>query len=150
MALSEVWVQQLIDREFEGVELVLLEEAGDRRHKIVRLFIDHAGGVTHELCSRVSGAVGDAFDEADLMEGAYTLEVSSPGLERPLRKRGHFEAQMGKKVYVKTKSPVEGAKVWQGVLAEVDADAIVVEDAGRRVRIPLGEIGSAHLIYEFK
>ena len=150
VALSEAWVQGIIDQEVEGVELVLLEEVGSRRQRIIRLYIDHQGGVTHELCGRVSGAVGRALDEVDTVEGAYTLEVSSPGLERPLRKRSHFEAQVGKKVYVKTRVPVEGTKVWQGILAEVGPDEIVVKDAGREARIPLGEIGSAHLIYEFK
>jgi ribosome maturation factor RimP len=113
VALSEAWVQQLIDQEVEGVELVLLEEVGSRREKVLRLYIDHPGGVMHELCSRVSEAVGQALDETDTFEGTYTLEVSSPGLERPLRKRSHFEAQIGKKVYVKTRMPVEGTKVWQ-------------------------------------
>ncbi|NLE10824.1 MAG: ribosome maturation factor RimP [Actinobacteria bacterium] len=150
MALSESWIQELIDQEVEGVELVLLEEMGGKRQKIIRLYIDHPDGVTHELCSRVSGAVGRVFDESDAIAGAYTLEVSSPGLERPLRKRSHFEAQLGKKVYVKTRAPIEGAKVWQGILMEVDADAIVIADADRKAMIPLGEIGSAHLIYEFE
>ena len=54
MALTEAWFQQVIDREVEGVELVLLEQAGDRRKKILRLYIDHAGGVTHDLCAKVS------------------------------------------------------------------------------------------------
>ncbi len=84
------------------------------------------------------------------IDGPYTLEVSSPGIERPLRKRSHFEAQLGKKVYVKTRMPVEGSKVWQGTLLEVGADEIVVQEAGREARIPLGEISSAHLIYEFR
>jgi ribosome maturation factor RimP len=97
----------------------------------------------------VSAAVGAALDEVDAFEGAYTLEVSSPGIERPLRKRSHFEAQIGKKVYVKTRQPIEGSKVWQGVLLEVPDDAIVVEEAGRRARIPLEEIATAHLMYEF-
>jgi ribosome maturation factor RimP len=149
VALSEGWVQQVIDREVENVELVLLEELGNRRMKIVRLYIDHPGGVTHDLCSRVSGVVGDAIDEAGWFEGGYTLEVSSPGIERPLRKRSHFEAQVGKKVWVKTKVPVDGAKVWQGVLLEVVDEEIVVKDAGREVRIPLNVVSSAHLIYEF-
>ncbi|OFW60604.1 MAG: hypothetical protein A2133_11770 [Actinobacteria bacterium RBG_16_64_13] len=148
--MSEAWVQQIIDREVEGVELVVLEEVGGKRQKTLRLFIDHMGGVTHDLCSRVSGAVGRALDEEDVFEGAYALEVSSPGLERPLRKRSHFEAQVGKKVYVKARVPIEGAKVWQGTLLRVETDGIVVEDAGRQAVIPLGEIGNAHLIYEFK
>ena len=150
VALSEEWFQRIIDQEVEGVELVLLEEVGGRRYKTLRLYIDHPGGVTHELCSRVSGAVGRALDEADAVEGAYTLEVSSLGIERPLRKRSHFEAQVGKKVYVKTRLPVEGSKVWQGFLLEVGTESIVVQEAGREARIPLGEILSAHLIYEFR
>jgi ribosome maturation factor RimP len=147
--LTEAWVQQVIDREIEDVELVILEEAGSRRQKIVRLYIDHPAGVTHDLCARVSGVVGRALDEADAFEGAYSLEVSSPGIERPLRKRSHFEAQLGKRIYVKTRVPVEGSKIWQGTLLEVGTDEIVVQEAGREARIPLGEVASAHLIYEF-
>ena len=149
MALTEEWFQQVIDQEVEGVELVLVEEAGNRRQKILRLFIDRPEGVNHELCAKVSGAVGRALDEVDAFEGAYMLEVSSPGIERPLRKRSHFEAQVGKKVYVKTRVPVEGGKVWQGMLREVTEDSVVVEEAGRLARIPLEEITSAHLMYEF-
>jgi ribosome maturation factor RimP len=149
VALTEEWFQQVIDREVEDVELVLLEEAGSRRLKILRLYIDSPAGVTHDLCARVSVAVGHALDEVDAYEGAYTLEVSSPGIERPLRKRSHFEAQVGKKVYVKTRLPVEGSKVWQGILIEVTEDSVLVEEAGREARIPLEEITGAHLIYEF-
>jgi ribosome maturation factor RimP len=149
VALTEEWFQQVIDREVEGVELVLLEEAGGRRYKVLRLYIDQPGGVNHELCAKVSSAVGKALDEADAFEGAYTLEVSSPGLERPLRKRSHFEAQIGKKVHVKTRQPIEGSKVWQGILLEVTDDAVVVLEAGREARLPLEEITSAHLVYEF-
>ena len=147
--LTEAWVQQVIDREIEDVELVILEEAGSRRQKILRLYIDHPAGVTHDLCARVSGVVGRALDEADAFEGAYSLEVSSPGIERPLRKHSHFEAQLGKRIYVKTRVPVEGSKIWQGTLLEVGTDEIVVQEAGREARIPLGEVASAHLIYEF-
>ncbi len=150
MELSEAWFQQIIDQEVEGVELVLLQMAGSRRQKILRLYIDHQDGVTHELCARVSIAIEKVLDENDVIEGAYMLEVSSPGIERPLRSRSHFEAQLGKMVYVKTKMPVEGSKVWQGTLLEVGEDVIVVEEHGRVARIPLGDVGSAHLIYEFR
>ncbi len=149
MALTEEWFQQVIDREVEDVELVLLEEAGNRRNKILRLYIDRPGGVNHDFCAKVSAAVGRALDEVDAFEGAYTLEVSSPGIERPLRKRSHFEAQIGKKVYLKTSQPIDGSKVWQGILLAVVDDALVVEEAGREARIPLDEIASAHLVYEF-
>lgn len=148
--LTESWFQQVIDREVEGVELVVLEEAGTKRERILRLYIDHPNGVTHELCARVSAAIGDALDESGSMNEGYRLEVSSPGIERPLRKRSHFEAQVGKTVYVKSRTPVEGRKVWQGTLVEVGPDEIVVEEAGKKVEIPLGEIANAHLKYEFR
>ena len=150
MALTEEWFQEVIDREVEGVELVLLEEAGSRRNKILRLYIDHPQGVNLDLCARVSAAVGRALDEADVVDGAYTLEVSSPGIERPLRKRSHFEAQIGKKVYVKTRLPIDGSKVWQGTLLQVTNESVVVREGEREVLIPLEAIGDAHLIYEFR
>lgn len=150
VALTEEWFQQVIDREVEEVELVLLEEAGNRRNKILRLYIDHPQGVTHELCARVSAAIGRALEDLDAIDGAYTLEVSSPGIERPLRKRSHFEAQIGKKVYVKTRQPIEGSKVWQGVLLQVAGESVVMREGEREVQIPLDQIGSAHLIYEFR
>jgi ribosome maturation factor RimP len=119
MALTENWLQQVIDQGVGGVEVVILEQVGNRRQKTVRLFIDHPGGVTHELCGRVSEVVGRALDEVDAIGCPYTLEVSSPGLDRPLRKREHFEAQVGKSIYVKTRVPVDGSKVWQGRLMEL-------------------------------
>jgi len=150
LELTEAWFQAVIDREVEGVELVALDDAGSRRQRIIRLYVDHPAGVSHELCARVSGVVGQALDELDASDTMYVLEVSSPGLERLLRKRDHFVAQVGKKVHVKTRVPVEGSKVWQGVLLEVGPDEIVVAESGRQAVIPIGEITSAHLIYEFK
>jgi ribosome maturation factor RimP len=150
MTLTETWLQHIIDQEVEGVELVILEQVGSRRQKTIRLYIDHRDGVTHDLCSKVSEAVGRALDEVDAVGGPYALEVSSPGLERPLRKREHFEAQVGKRVHVKTRVPVEGSKVRQGTLVEVGVNDILVVDGGRKVRIQLGDIASAHLIYEFE
>jgi ribosome maturation factor RimP len=149
MVLTETWLQQIIRRELDDVELVLLEQFGGKQQKMVRLYIDHRDGVTHDLCSRVSEVVGRALDDVDAIGGPYTLEVSSPGLERPLRKREHYQAQVGKKVHVKTRVPVEGRKVWQGRLAEVGVEEIVIEGEGRRVHIDLSDVTSAHLIYEF-
>jgi len=150
MALGEAWLQEVIDQAVEGVELVMVERVGGKGSGVVRVYIDHRDGVTHELCGRVSEAVGNALEQKAELGGPYTLEVSSPGLERPLRKREHFESQVGKKVHVKTRVPVEGAKVWRGVLVEVLPGEVVVEDEKRRVRIALDDITAAHLIYEFE
>jgi ribosome maturation factor RimP len=148
--LNEDWFQQVIDREVEGVELVMVQMAGSRRQRIVRLFIDHPAGVNHDLCARVSTVVGDALEEGEVIDGPYTLEVSSPGIERPLRKRSHFEARLGEQVYVKTRVPIQGRKVWQGTLCVVGPEYVEIEEAGEKARIPLGEITDAHLKYEFR
>jgi ribosome maturation factor RimP len=148
--LTDAWFQEVIDREVGDVELVMAQVAGGRRQRIVRLFIDHPGGITHDLCARVSAVVGQALEDRNAIDGPYTLEVSSPGIERPLRKRSHFEAQLGKTVYVKTRVPIEGRKVWEGVLREVGPEDIEIEEAGVAARIPLGEISDAHLKYEFR
>ena len=78
-SLTEEWFQQVIDREVEDVELVLLEEAGNRRQKILRLYIDHPGGVTHDVCARVSTAVGTALDEVDGSRGRTRWRSVLPG-----------------------------------------------------------------------
>lgn len=148
--LTEAWFQSVIDRDLEDVELVMSQVAGSKRQKVFRLYIDHPDGITHELCARVSALVGDALDESGAIAEPYTLEVSSPGIERPLRKRRHFEAQVGKTVYVKARIPIQGRKVWQGVLQEVGSEDIEIEEAGEVARIPLGEIVDAHLKYEFR
>jgi ribosome maturation factor RimP len=149
MALTDIWFQQVIDEALERVELVMVEQAGSKRQRILRLYVDHPDGVTHELCSRVSEVVGKALDDVDAFDGPYTLEVSSPGLERPLRKRAHFEASVGKKVYVKVRVPGVSGRVYQGRLMAVEEEEIILEEAGQEVRIRLGDVSSAHLIYEF-
>jgi ribosome maturation factor RimP len=148
--LTEAWVQEIIDSEFEEVELLLLEDVGGKRYRTVRLYVDHPSGVGHDLLSRVSAVVGAAFDEAGVPEGPYTLEVSSPGIERPLTKPAHFQAHRGAKVYVKTREPVGGQKVWQGLLEETDADGFTVVEEARRARIEFGNVAKAHLVFEFE
>jgi ribosome maturation factor RimP len=143
-------VQEILDARFDDVELVALEEAGNRQRRVVRLFVDHPGGVTHDLLVEVSAVVGAAFDEAGNPSGSYTLEVSSPGLERPLTKPAHFAAQVGKKVYVKTREPVDGQKVWQGLLEQSDESAFTVVEGTRRARIEHANVAKAHLVFEFE
>ena len=149
MKLTESWVEDVIESQVDGVELIALEEAGSRKMKVLRLYVDHPDGVTHELCARVSAVVGEALDRAEWTESPYTLEVSSPGLDRPLRKPDHYRAQVGKKVYVKTFAPVAGRKVWRGVLLEVLDDAITVREGAEEATIAFDQVTQAHVIYEF-
>ena len=130
--LTEAWFQAVIDREVEGVELVVLEDVGSKRQKIIRLYIDHPDGVTHELCARVSACGGTGARRDWRIEGSIHARGEFAGHREALRKRSHFEAQLGKKVYVKARVPMEGSKVWQGILLEVGAEEIVVTGSGAR------------------
>jgi ribosome maturation factor RimP len=149
MKLTEEWVQGILDAQVDGAELVLLEQAGNRRKRVVRLYVDHPEGVTHDVCARVSAVVGEALDEADWSDGPYTLEVSSPGVERPLRKPEHFRAQVGKDVYVKAFAPVEGRKVWRGPLLDVTDDGIVISEGEEEAVVRFDEIAEAHVVFVF-
>ena len=102
-----------------------VKEAGEW---FLRLYIDKEGGVGIEDCEAVSRPVSDLLDEADPIQGSYTFEVSSAGLDRALRKPEHFEACLGKKVDVKFYRPVDGRKEYTGVLAGYGDGSVTVDD----------------------
>lgn len=129
-----------------GVELVHVEVAGPEQKPIVRIFIDKPNGVTHEDCSEVSLHVGTIFDVEDFIHSAYTLEVSSPGLERGLYKRADYERFAGRLARMKTQSPISGQRNFRGRLLGVDGEDILFEDrTNGRVRVPLNAIAKANL-----
>ncbi|HEX5706864.1 MAG TPA: ribosome maturation factor RimP, partial [Pyrinomonadaceae bacterium] len=111
-----------------GLELVHVEFAGVGRTAALRIFIDKPGGVTHEDCSEVSTHVGTVLDVEDIVPGSYTLEVSSPGLERGLYSRADFERFAGKLAKVKTRVPVGGQRNFRGRIVGVEGDDVVFDD----------------------
>lgn len=138
----------------EGLELVDLEYVREREGWVLRLFIDKPGGrVGLDECSQVSRAVDPVLDVEDFIPQEYSLEVSSPGVDRPLRKPAHFERVKGQKVKVKTFGPLgepPGRKNFSGLLAEVHPDGITVEVEGAGAfRIPYKDIAKANLEFEF-
>ncbi len=137
----------------EGVELVDLEYVREKEGWILRLFIDKEGGVGIEDCTAASHSVETAIDVEDFIPNEYSLEVSSPGLDRPLRKPEHFQKAMGKKVKVKTYGPIgePPRKNFTGVLSGADAQSVTVEVEGAGAfQIPLKEIAKANLEFEFE
>lgn len=129
-----------------GVEFVHSEIVGSRRNAVVRIYIDKPDGVTIEDCSTVSRAVEAVMDAEDFMPSAYVLEISSPGLERPLFSIGDFERFVGKKAKVKTLEPINGQANFSGRIAEVEASQIVLEDKTNGiVRIPFDRVEKANL-----
>lgn len=128
-----------------GYELWELEYSAGRGNGCVRLYIDAAGGVTLDDCERVSRAVSDVLDAEDPVPGRYALEVSSPGLDRPLRTTAHFARFLGETVFVETLQPVDGRRRYQGRLVAAGPETIEIEVDGRRCVLPVAGIRKAHL-----
>jgi ribosome maturation factor RimP len=137
----------------EGLELLEVEFLREREGWILRLFIDKPGGrVGLDECSQVSRAVDTVLDVEDIVPHEYNLEVSSPGVNRPLKKPAHFERVKGQKVKVKTFGPIgePPRKNFTGTLTEVAADAIAVDVEGAgNFRISFKDIAKANLEFEF-
>lgn len=134
----------------EGLELVHVELRGTGSSRMLRVFLDRPGGITHADCERVSRELGATLDADNILEGAYTLEVSSPGLDRPLVKAEDFQRFAGQKVKLETREPLAGRKRFSGKLEGWREGAVVlaVEPAGE-LAIPLGMIDKARLAPEW-
>lgn len=128
-----------------GYELWELEYSAGRGTGLLRVYIDAEAGITLDDCERVSRAVSEQLDAADPIPGQYTLEVSSPGLERPLRSPAHFARFVGEPVFVETVQPLEGRRRFKGRLAAAGTEVVEVEVDGRLWTLPLGGIRKAHL-----
>ena len=133
----------------EGLELIEVEIGGAGGRQTLRLFIDKAGGVSLEDCSSVSRSVSAALDVEDPIAGAYDLEVSSPGLDRPLRTPEHFEKFKGSKVRVKTFGPVaecENRKTFVGKLLGFAEDKVLVDVDGKVFHVPHAQVSKASVV----
>jgi len=132
-----------------GLELVAVEFQREARGWILRLYMDRAGGVTLDDCQKVSEEIGDHLDVADVIDHPYHLEVSSPGLDRPLTRDADFLAFTAKVARITTREPIEGQRNFRGRLAGLVDGAVILDLAdGRQVRIPRGLIAKARLEIE--
>lgn len=146
-------VRTLIERVVaaEGFELVDVEHVVEHGKAVLRLFIDtvppgtKTRGVTVDDCQRVSRVVGDLLDVEDAVPGEYTLEVSSPGLFRPLTKPEHYARAMNERVKVKTFEKLEGRKVFVGILRKHEDGVVTIDVDGTEFRVPLTAVAKANL-----
>jgi len=144
----EARVRELAERAARerGLELVHVELAGGARSPIVRVFIDKPGGVTHEDCSELSEHIGTVLDVEDFIHAAYTLEVSSPGLERGLYRPEDYERFAGHLAKLKTRASLDGQRNFRGRIVGVEGEDVVFDDKTTgRVRVPFSEIAKANL-----
>jgi len=129
-----------------GLELVHCEVAGPENKPIVRVFIDKPQGVTHDDCSEVSLHLGTILDVEDFIHASYTLEVSSPGLERGLYKRSDYERFAGSDAKMKTRLPINGQRNFRGRLLGVEGNDVLFDDrTNGKVRVPLDIIKQANI-----
>jgi ribosome maturation factor RimP len=133
----------------KGLELVDVEYIKEGAHWYLRLYIDKDGGVDMDDCSGVSHLVSEMLDQQNPIPQAYTLEVSSPGLERPLKKEEDFIRFQGSLVTVHTTSPFQGYKEFSGNLIGLINDEIVLEYEYKRMAIPRSLVKKIHLALDF-
>ena len=134
----------------EGLELVHWEMVGPRNNFVLRIYIDKPGGVNHGDCEVESNQVGTLLDVEDLVANRYTLEVSSPGIERGLYKRADYERFAGNRIKLKTCGPINGRRNFRGVLVGIREDEVSLDaDGVGRIEIPYEQIAKANIEYEF-
>jgi ribosome maturation factor RimP len=135
----------------QGAELVDLQYGRPRRGRgLLRLFVDRPGGITLEEITRISRVVGDLLEVHDLIPGSYTLEVSSPGLTRALKKPQDYQRYVGRLVRVTTRAPWEGSQVHCGILQGLQEDQVCLKEGESLLCIPLSEIARARLEIDMK
>jgi len=132
-----------------GLDLVDVEFVKEGGSHILRVFIDKPGGVGHDDCEAVSKRLDALLDDQDPISQSYYLEVSSPGIERPLKKLKDFQRFSGHLVNITTFTPLEGRKKFSGRLAGADQTAVTLEEEGGTVAIPMNQVASARLRVDF-
>ena len=132
-----------------GCELWGLEYLSQGKHTLVRIYIDKDSGVVVEDCERVSRQVSSLMDVEDPIAGKYTLEVSSPGMDRPLYTLAHFKRFIGEAVVVKLSRAFEQRKKIQGILAAVDNDEVVMRVEDEEYVLPIESIEKANIVPRF-
>lgn len=129
----------------EGIEIVTIEVVGAKKSPTIRVYIDTDHGVTFDELSAAQAWINEIMDELDPFPGAYALEVSSPGIDRPLRTPEHFQRFAGQTAVVKTVGPIDGSSSFTGDIVSADEGQVVLSVDGSDWTIPFDQIKKAHL-----
>lgn len=132
-----------------GKELLGVEFISAGKQSILRLFIDHENGIDVDDCAEVSRQVSAILDVEDPISSEYSLEVSSPGLDRPLFDLAHFEAVIGETVEIKLSIPLNGRRKFKGILDAIENDTLIVVVDGQDYELPYTNIDKANLVPKF-
>jgi ribosome maturation factor RimP len=149
--VTRVWELAAPLAQAEGMEIIDIElrHEGSRAGRILRVYLDKEGGPNVDDLSRVSRQLSDVLDQHDAVSGAYTLEVSSPGINRPLRRPEHFARFIGKRVRVRTRDMVNGRRSFLGILQAVNGDTIGLSQDGVEVQIPFSAIEKSNYEHDW-
>ena len=131
----------------QGMEILEIEYRRESAGWVLRIFLDSERGISVEDCAEVSRIAGDLLDVADLMQTPYNLEVSSPGIDRPLRRIEHFQKHIGDIIEVRTISPIHNRRNFRGELKEASSEGVIVECEARSYSIPMSLIERSRLLY---
>ncbi len=149
MKLDSDGLEALFAPIVEGLGYMLwgVELRSSQKHAHVKIFIDHEDGITVDDCSRVSHQISGVLDVEDPISVAYTLEVSSPGVERPLMKLEHYEQYIGQTIKVRLSWAIQDRKNYLGILKNVSDEGIIMEVDDQKIEFPLNAVKRANLIY---
>jgi ribosome maturation factor RimP len=149
--VARIWELAAPLAETQGLEIIDIElrREGSRTGRVLRLYLDKEGGPNMDNLSQVSRELSALLDVHDVVEGAYTLEVSSPGINRPLKRPDHFRPFIGKQVRVRTRDLVQGRRSFLGMLLDVMNDKIAVNQDGARVEIPFAVIEKSNYEHDW-
>jgi len=134
--------------EDEGYTLVDVTYRREPVGWVLRAYVDREGGITVGECAQISRRIGDLIEAKNLIEQSYTLEVSSPGLDRPLKEDRDFKWALGKKVRVLKKNPEKGQRDLIGRLVHYSGDSITIDQDGEVMIVPIEEIAKASIFVE--
>ncbi|BDY03846.1 ribosome maturation factor RimP [Ferrimonas sp. YFM] len=132
-----------------GYELVGIQYVRAGSHSTLRVFIDHENGITVDDCAEVSRQVGAVLDVEDPISTEYNLEVSSPGIERPLFTPAHYQRFIGEEVNVLLNMPMEGKRKLKGEIKSVEGEMITLSVQGKDQEVALANVRQAHLVAKF-
>ena len=149
--LTGVWQLAAPLAEAEGMEIVDIEfrHEGSRGGRVLRLYLDKEGGPNVDDLTRVSRQLSELLDAQDTIDGAYTLEVSSPGINRPLKKPEHFARFIGKRIRIRTRDMIDGRRSFLGILGKVVEDSVTLTQEGKRYQIPFSMIEKSNYEHDW-
>lgn len=149
MKSSVTLVTELIEPTVEALGLHLwgIEHLTQGKYSLLRIYIDSEQGVTVDDCEKVSHQVSALLDVEDPIAGEYTLEVSSPGLDRPLFTLAQFRRYVGELVKIRTRGPIEGRRRFKGTISEIIDESVIVQVDGEKYQLPHRDIDKAEIVH---